>query len=194
MRARRRPSMLARGRPTGRGRRRPEATVRAMMWRWRGVLACNFSPRFFLPGLGRSSLSCNLKRGCMPLLARCYSEPAGGPWMTRLKRVVISCRPPRAFARRFAGRGEKAGLASTILLDLGKRRRKLEEVLTTTVGVLRQAVGRSLDGARPRAPVPRLRNACKLGQNRQHRAHIVIVSSVGHLPELQQILYIEMSS
>jgi len=94
-----------------RGRRRPDATVRAMMWRWRwrGVLACNFSPRFFLPGLGRSSLSCNLKRGCMPLLARCYSEPAGGPWRTRLKRVVISCRPPRAFARRFAGRGEKAG-------------------------------------------------------------------------------------
>ena len=136
------------------------------------------------------------KAGVVLVLARCYSVPGRGampPWRTRLKRVVISCRPPRAFARRFAGRGEKAGLASTILLDLGKRRRKLEEVLTT-VGVLRQAVGRSLDGARPRAPVPRLRNACKLGQNRQHRAHIVIVSSVGHLPELQQILYIEMSS
>jgi len=136
------------------------------------------------------------KAGVVLVLARCYSVPGRGampPWRTRLKRVVISCRPPRAFARRFAGRGEKAGLASTILLDLGKRRRKLEEVLTTTVGVLRQAVGRSLDGARPRAPVPRLRMACKPGQNRQHRAHIVIYS-VGHLPELQQIHTLDMRS
>jgi hypothetical protein len=47
MRARRGPSMPARGRtPASRGRRRPEATVHAMMRRWRGVLTCNFSPRF----------------------------------------------------------------------------------------------------------------------------------------------------
>lgn len=69
---------------------------------------------------------CDLKRGACSLL-QCPGpgamEMEAG--RTRLKRVVISCRPPLLLAVLPAGGSEKAGL--DILLDLGKQRRKLEE-------------------------------------------------------------------